>query len=118
MCTDDLGPINVTCKHCNALFFKEETQSCCKNGQLIEALLPKLIELENLPEHFRELYDSTSQLSKEFFENIRLLNSIFSFTSLGISKGLSREQAIQINSLGGFSIVLHGQIFHQISPLI
>ena len=70
-------------------------------------------------EEVRGLYDGTSNLPKEFFDNIRLLNSIFSFTSLGISRHFTREQAIQTNgTLGGFSVVIHGQLFHQINPLL
>ena len=111
--------MDVVCPHCNALFFRGEHQACCKDGQLCDELLPKLVAFEEIPDALKQLYDGESELSKEFFQNIRLLNSIFSFTSLGISKGLTREQAIQINSsLGGFSIVIHGQIFHQISPLL
>lgn len=114
-----LGPMDVVCRYCGALFFKGELQSCCKGGQLCSVLLPKLLAFEDLPHEFRQLYDSQSELSKEFFEKIRILNSVFSFTSLGISRKLTRQEAIQINSsLGGYSVVIHGQIFHQISPLM
>ena len=114
-----LGPMDVVCPFCQALFFRGEHQACCKKGQLCRELLPKLVVFEEIPDVLKLLYDGNSPLSKEFFEKIRMLNSIFSFTSLGISKGLTHEQAIQINSsLGGFSIVIHGQIFHQIGPLL
>lgn len=114
-----LGPMDVMCPHCQALFFRGEHQACCKDDQLCKELLPKLVAFEEIPDALKQLYDEKSPLSKEFFQNLRLLNSIFSFTSLSISKGLTREQAIQINSsLGGFSIVIHGQNFHKISPLL
>lgn len=114
-----LGQMDVVCPNCKALFFEGEHQSCCKNGQLSSVLMPKLLAFEDIPQVFRELYDGRSEYSKEFFEKIRILNSVFSFTSLGVSKKLTRDEAIQINSsLGGYSLVIHGQIFHQISPLL
>lgn len=81
--------------------------------------MPKLLAIEDLPEAFKELYNARSALSEEFFQKHRMLNSIFSLASNGFSGGLTRDQAIQVNSsLGGFSVVIHGQLFHQISPLL
>lgn len=114
-----LGPMNVVCRHCRALFFAGEAQSCCKNGQLCSLLMPKLLAFEDLPRAFKELYDERSPYSVEFFEKLRILNSVFSLATLGHSGGLTRDQAIQVNSsLGGFTVVIHGQLFHQISPLL
>lgn len=111
--------MDVVCTHCRALFFAGEKQFFCKNGKLCSVLMPKLLAFEDIPQVFKELYDGQSEHSNEFFEKIRILNSVFSFTSLGISSGLTRDQAIQINSsLGGYSLVIHGQTFHQISPLL
>lgn len=114
-----LGPMDVMCHHCQALFFRGELQSCCKNGQLTPKLFPKLLEFENISQPLKDLYDGRSEYSDEFFSTIRGTNTNFACTSFGISDGLERDQAIQTDcKFGGFSIVIHGQLYHQISPLM
>ena len=114
-----LGPMNVVCSHCQALHFAGELQSCCKNGPLTPVLFPKLLQLEDIPQIIKDLFDGHSKHSAEFFDNIRFPNGQFSLTSFGISSNLSRDQAIQTNSdSGGFSLVIHGQLYHLISPLV
>ena len=100
----DLGSLNQVCMYCKALFFEGEQQNCCRSGDIAKALLPKLYEAENeLPQLFKDLFDGVHQHSTVFKENIRKLNSVFSFTSLGVSRQLGRSQAIQANStLGNF----------------
>lgn len=113
--------MNVMCRHCQALFFRDELQSCCKNGQVNKVLFRKLKEFEDIPQFFQDLYDGRSEYSKEFFDNIRILNTAYSLTSLGVSKHLSNERHKAIRTdfkFGGFTMVIHGQLFHQISPLL
>ena len=107
------------CQHCQALHFACEHQTCCKDGQLAPVLFPKLLEFEDIPEFFKELFDGRSEFSKEFFANIRRLNSAVSLLSMGFSGDRKGEQAIQIDcGFGGYSMVIHGSIYHQISPLL
>ena len=114
-----LGPMDVVCRHCQAVFFPGELQACCKNGQLSDVLFPKLLAYENIPDSIKELYDGHHEHSDQFFQNIRLLNSALSPASLGISSHLTRNEAIKVDcSLGGYSFVVHGQLYRQISPLL
>ena len=113
-----LGPMNVPCHSCGALYFAGEVQTCCKNGQLTPHLLPKLIQFENIPEEIRALYDRRSPHSAQFHQHSRQLNFTNGLASFGISKHLNRSQAIRATSdFGGFSLTIHGQLYHQISPL-
>lgn len=114
-----LGKMNKICPHCKALFFKNETIKCCLNGALCQMLYPKLLEYEKVPNLFKELYNQEHEYSEIFLKNIRLLNSIFSFTSLGISSHLKRNDAIISDStLGGFVMIFHGDVYHNIGSLL
>lgn len=114
-----IGQMNIVCPHCRAQFFPGENMNdCCKGGWLCPLLCTRFYKLENIPKLIKELFDNYHPLSKPFFEHIRSLNSAFSFTSIGISKRLKRNEAIRVDaSLGGFTIVFHGSIFHQIGGL-
>lgn len=72
-----------------SLFFKDEPQNCCMNGQLCPLLYSKLLRFENVSPLFRELFNQNHKYSEAFIKDIHILNSIFSFTSLGISSHLT-----------------------------
>lgn len=113
------GKMDVICPECFAMFFKGETMKCCKNGDLCLSLYPILQKFENIPDVFKKLYDGDHEYSEDFFKQIRTYNKVMSFSSLGISPGLKRRDAIIVDSsLGAFTIKFHGEIYHQIGSLL
>lgn len=95
----DLGELNDECIFCRALFFKGQNKRCCKRGRLAKLLYSKLIKSEeNIPDLIKDLYTGRHMYSSIFLIYLRLLNSIFSLTSLGVSKSLTRKNAIQVKS--------------------
>ena len=74
----DHGNLNSRCQNCQAFKFSCENISCCSNGQ-ITLPLPK-----SLPNAFKELLTTHSENSKIFRKNIRIFNSLFTFTSSAI----------------------------------
>ncbi|KAM5549909.1 hypothetical protein ABKV19_001034, partial [Rosa sericea] len=87
---EDSGDNIYTCDYCNARFWSGEAikkssanapliyTNCCKKGQIkIEQAKPTPIFLEKL------LNPDNGPESKLFRENIRVYNSMFSFTSMG-----------------------------------
>ena len=82
-----LSPMDQTCPHCGALYFKEECNSnklfrtCCNFGQ-IHSELPQN-QARNYPHILRDLLLNQSPLSRHFLDNILLYNNVLSFASLG-----------------------------------
>lgn len=114
----DLGPMSKVCNHCKAMFFECENKRCCKNGLLCPVLYPKLLKFESISPLFKELYLNRHPLSKSFFENIRLLNSLFSFTSLGIKKTNLKRSPLSVDyTKGTCNILFNGDVYHYIIPL-
>lgn len=103
----DIGTMSVICPFCNALFYEKETMICCHHGDLADVLLPKFVKSEReIPELFKSLYNGEHEFSAEFLENIRKLNGVFSFTSLGVAGKISRQEAIKANSTLGNSYLV------------
>jgi hypothetical protein len=84
-----LGPMNLLCPNCHALYFNAEKLSkstinepkfgmCCLSGQVYLPPFPPA------PRHLRDLFDGTSPHSLEFKTNIRQYNAAFALTSLGV----------------------------------
>ena len=79
-----IGRMEFPCKHCQAMHYEAERTTknpnsfneCCRHGKVL---------LPNLPEptpFVKRLLEGTEQLSRNFFENIRRINSSLSFASL------------------------------------
>lgn len=110
---DYLGRFEIECPNCGALYFECEKPSfnkCCKEGQL------KLPLLRTPPEPIKMLFDySDTDHSKEFHENIRFLNMVFSFTSIG-EKGLDKRLS---NMKGGVYVYrINNTVHHLIGSLL
>ncbi|XP_010496603.1 PREDICTED: uncharacterized protein LOC104773656, partial [Camelina sativa] len=85
----DDGDPDYTCEHCGAIFWYGERlnkrrnaknpkfAACCMQGQIT---LPSLKES---PELLRQLLTGDDELARNFKDNIRAHNMIFSFTSIG-----------------------------------
>ena len=78
-CTKSLyiGKCDKICPNYDAEFFKCERMKFCKNGSI------NLKWLKNPRKLFQDLYNRKHKDSAIFFKNIRLLNSLFDFTSIG-----------------------------------
>lgn len=115
----NIGNMNVECPYCGALFFKKKhTQQsfnkCCNNGKI------NLKKLEDPPDYLKKLYEYNDEKSKEFFQNIRKLNSAFSFVSIGergqgFKRGLDKDLASM--KKGNYVYKIHGGIYHRIGSL-
>ena len=92
------------CEHCNAILFQGETNAiCCSKGTITlpsPAPPPALLNI---------LKESTSSISggRHFIDNIRLFNSNFAFTSIGVKIDTSLENAQR----GVYTFKVNG-VFH------
>ena len=115
----NFGKPTHRCKHCNALLWYEErlrpkvsTKTptfgmCCKQGKI------RLPPLKKPPQYLDNLLNGEGKDSKNFRENIRSYNSMFSFTSTG---GIVDREIN--NGHGPYVFRLHGQNYHHIGTLI
>ncbi|KAF2346343.1 hypothetical protein FHG87_022901 [Trinorchestia longiramus] len=70
--------MNVRCKYCDALRFRNEDKNCYHNGKVsVPALQP-------YPEALRDLLEGNDQEFTSFRKNIRNYNCAFSFASFGV----------------------------------
>ncbi|XP_071695069.1 uncharacterized protein [Rutidosis leptorrhynchoides] len=111
-------PIYI-CNECKARVWKDEAMRgnktfqkkvysiCCLNGK---------VEIPNLhypPEYLLDLYKGQSDKSKNFIENIRRYNMMFSFTSIG------GKIDHKINSgRGPYVYRMYGQNYHLVGSLL
>ncbi|KAL6569662.1 hypothetical protein OROMI_014176 [Orobanche minor] len=114
----DIGDPTYECEHCHALFwFEERTPKqtknnpkfnlCCNKGQV------KLPLLQQPPQLLQDLLENRHEKSKNYIENIRTLNSMFAFTSMGgtIDKEVNKGR-------GPYSFRMGGQNIHRIGPMM
>ena len=113
-----LGPMNISCPHCQALHFSVEKLSnstlnapnfgtCCLTGQIILPPFPPP------PQELLHLFNGTSPHSLEFKTNIRQYNATFAFTSLGANIDHS-----VVTGTGPYSFQISGELHHQASALL
>jgi len=107
------------CEHCNALLWYEERLRakaktkkpafgmCCKQGK---TRLPPRQKPQN---YLDNLLNGEGDYSKNFRENIRSYNSMFSFTSTGrvVDKEINKDH-------GPYVFRMHGQNYHHIRTLL
>ncbi|XP_071713076.1 uncharacterized protein [Rutidosis leptorrhynchoides] len=113
------GPPSFKCMNCNATMWYEERSNkpkkttspnfslCCQNGKL---LLPKL---QDPPMLLKTLLDYTTSSTAKFREQIRIYNSIFSFTSFGAKIDHSVN-----HGRGPYTFLISGQAYHKIGSLL
>ncbi|KAL6576036.1 hypothetical protein OROHE_000507 [Orobanche hederae] len=114
----DIGDPTYECEHCHALFwFEERTPKqtknnpkfnlCCNKGQV------KLPLLQQPPQLLQDLLENRHEKRKNYIENIRTLNSMFAFTSMGgtIDKEVNKGR-------GPYSFRMGGQNIHRIGPMM
>ncbi|XP_030964293.1 uncharacterized protein LOC115985491 [Quercus lobata] len=116
----DLGPPTIVCEHCGAqLWYEERTVKsktptkpkfslCCSEGRVELPLLkeppPFLGNLLNI---------NSDQRSINFQLGIRIYNSLFAFTSLGVNVDRSVN-----NGSGPYVFCVNGQTHHRIGSLL
>ncbi|XP_043468035.1 uncharacterized protein LOC122502175 [Leptopilina heterotoma] len=110
-----LGAMDILCIHCNAKHFVAEKVSnkgnsfndCCSHGNV------KLDPLPDPPEMLKKLFDGTHVWSSHFFNQIRCINSSFSFASFNAN-------LVEFNNRrpGPYCFKIHGQIYYQFNTAL
>jgi hypothetical protein len=114
----DAGKMDIECPYCHAKMWLEERISntskinpkfgmCCNKGKYT------IEELKPTHPVIRELLSGNTSESREFKSNIRVYNSKFNFTSLGVTFDKS-----VMRSGGTFTFRIHGSIYHNIGSLL
>ncbi|KAL6495525.1 hypothetical protein OROGR_030088 [Orobanche gracilis] len=115
----DLGGPTFVCKNCNAIMWYEERAEksrqstnpefslCCMKGKVHIPFLDKP------PKLLYNLITGVDSRSKNFKENIRSYNSMFSFTSIG-----GKVDSSLNDGNGPPNFVLSGQNYHRIGSLL
>ncbi|XP_062186018.1 uncharacterized protein LOC133889557 [Phragmites australis] len=115
----NFGKPTYRCNYCNALLWYEERLKpkrsttkpafgiCCKQGKI------NLPPHKKPPPYLENLLTGEGTVSKNFRENIRNYNSMFSFTSTGgvVDKEINK-------GYGPYVFRMHGQNYHHIGTLL
>jgi hypothetical protein len=111
-----LGRMEVQCEYCHAFLWLEEKlcrssvrnpkfSLCCNQGDYtVEPLRPTLPLI-------RDLLTGNTPESREFKSKIRVYNSKFNFTSLGV------QQDHSVQGRGPYTFRIHGTIHHRIESI-
>ncbi|KAJ7124993.1 hypothetical protein C8R44DRAFT_597022, partial [Mycena epipterygia] len=113
-----LGRMNVVCPYCGALHWKAERLSksranenlfgtCCLEGRVV------LPDVRKPPRDLLELFDGTSNHSRDFIKNIRAYNSAFALASLGVTIDRSIN-----DGRGPFVFKIQGALYHKVGSLL
>ncbi|CAN6893335.1 unnamed protein product [Brassica oleracea var. botrytis] len=114
----DEGDPTFKCEHCGAIMWygeriekkkqnkKPKFALCCGQGQV------QLPLLKQSPEILKKLHTDNDEISKYYRENIRQINMVFSFTSLGGKIDRSAPQGS-----GPKMVVLQGENYHLMGSL-
>ncbi|XP_058789100.1 uncharacterized protein LOC131663051 [Phymastichus coffea] len=109
---DYLSKLDVACKHCHALHFKDEMvqdkglsfNDCCGHGAV---LLDPLLQF---PKDLETLLKGEHRLSVLFFDHIRAYNNSLSFASFN-----ANLVNFQSRRLGPYCFKIQGQVYYQIN---
>lgn len=97
----------VVCQYCGAKRFEYESEGfCCSNGKII-------LKSHDVPVELYELYTSALNEATEFRSNVRIYNSSFAFTSLGVKY----DKDLCAMSKGIYTFRVQGQMHHFINPV-
>lgn len=98
----------ILCQYCGAKKFEHESEGfCCSAGKIV-------LKLHDVPADLYELYTSASLEAGEFRANIRIYNSSFAFTSLGVKY----DKTLCAMSKGIYTFRVQGQMYHFINPIM
>jgi hypothetical protein len=115
-----LGTISIECNHCRALHFLEERLStsskirprfgkCCSNGIVVLPSIGVNIDFPLL----QSLLNGEHPRSRNFVDNLRHVNNVMSFTSLGIS-----ADAATWGLQGIYNLRINGELLHRIGSIL
>ncbi|KAF2361608.1 DNA helicase Pif1-like [Trinorchestia longiramus] len=96
--------MNVICRFCSASRFQGERLNCCHNGNV------RLPSLQECPLLLRRLLESDNREARNYRDNTRNYNAVFSFASFG-------ADVIMPPGRGPYCFRLQGQTYHFISGL-
>lgn len=113
-----LGRMNVVCPDCGALHWKAEqlTKStvnqpvfgtCCLEGKV------DLPPVRAPPRDLLELFDGTSNYSRDFIDNIRSYNAAFALASLGVTVDRKVNEGP-----GPYVFKIQGALYHKVGSLL
>ena len=96
------------CIYCVAKRLRYKSDGfCCMKGNIKMAYSP-------IPQDLYELFISQFELDKVFRHNIRVYNTNFSFTSMGVT-----PDSLMANMTSGeYTFYAHGGIYHKIDQLV
>ncbi|XP_046632783.1 uncharacterized protein LOC124312311 [Daphnia pulicaria] len=106
----DIGDLTKICAECDAKHFEKEMpkdqkfQRCCGKGKVI------IPPPKPCPQPLASLLQNQHPKSKQFMKQIRNYNSAHAFASLGANQSPPPNR-------GPYCYRIHGQIYHQITPL-
>uniref|UniRef100_A0A8C4X2J5 C2H2-type domain-containing protein n=1 Tax=Erpetoichthys calabaricus TaxID=27687 RepID=A0A8C4X2J5_ERPCA len=106
----NIGLPTALCTFCNALHWPAEVNTsghytkCCHTGKV------SLPPLSKPPLLLQDLLTGKNPLSRNYCDHIREYNSALAFASMG-------AHIAQPSGHGPYAFRIHGQIYHQVSPL-
>ena len=109
----------MECQYCKAQLWYEERAEKCNTSKEVEFSLccqkgkVQIPLLKRPPNLLEGLLNGEDQRSKSFLQNIRLYNSMFSFTSIGGKIDTSMN-----NGSAPPQFILNGQNYHRIGSLL
>lgn len=102
------------CQHCGAILFMGETSAlCCRHGKIN---LPHSPPPPELLQMFKNATQDHSVSGNQLMRNIRLINSNFAFTSLGLNS--ETRMALNNQQQGVYTFKVKGSIHHRIGSLL
>ena len=109
----DVGAMSIACKHCGALFWRDENKWCCRDGKVKferDELPPQV------PDLLFELLATNSHEAEEFRKNIRQYNAALAMTSMGSTGTMVKRAAEDRDKAKGKGPLpvfkVHGELYH------
>ena len=106
-----MGPMDVECSACGALYFREEKRNQAADGTFHKCCAFGAVCLDDFcdeyPEVLKQLLTGEHKLSKEFFKHIINYNSALSFASLKADERITQS--------GVYCYKIGGRIYHKIN---
>jgi hypothetical protein len=113
----DYGEMDTNCGFCNAkMWIKERLAKssnsdpqfflCCKNGKILLPSLPATLQ------ELEVLLTSKERSVIKFRDQIRMYNSVLTFTSLG-----AKVDELVTRGIGPYSFRIQGELYHKIGSM-